>query len=89
MNALLAGYVYELLGIAYYAITTVMSLRRGSTMSRRSRALAVLASLALVGSGVFGYARSPVAGLVMALLLALSLVSIARDRATGSGRRPR
>ena len=83
MNALLAsGYLYELAGLIYFFFYLRM-MRPGATRySRRTRALTLLAIIALVGSALAGYARSQVGVAVMLLLVIAAIASTYADRRT-------
>jgi hypothetical protein len=81
VNAVIAaGYPYELLGIFYYLMFLMMGRKRfAGNYSNRSRYLAVLAAMAMVGCVPFHYAGT-VAGTTAMLCLALfALVSTAAD----------
>lgn len=70
-----AGYGYEVAGLIYYVFFIVMTRRRDARFSQRSRILALVAAIALVGSVPFHYATFPAGVALMALLGAASLVS--------------
>jgi len=81
MNALLAsGYLYELAGLVYFLFYLRM-MRPGATRySRRTRALTLLATIALVGSALVGYAHSETGVAVMLLLVIAAIASTYADR---------
>ncbi len=83
-GALLAsGYLYELIGLVYFVFYLRIS-RPGSRArySRRTKALVLLATIALVGSAVFGYANNQTGVAVMLLFVVASVASTYSDRRT-------
>jgi hypothetical protein len=81
VSALLAsGYVYELIGLIYF-VFYLRTMRPGTgRYSRRTRALTLVATIALVGSGMFGYAGTQIGVAVMLLLVVASIASTYADR---------
>ncbi len=82
LDALLAsGYLYELIGLIYFLFyLRIASPRARARYSRRTKALILLATLALVGSAVFGYANSQIGVAVMLLFIVASIASTYSDR---------
>lgn len=81
MEAIIAaGYPYELLGIFYYVLFLMMGRKQYvGKYTNRSRYLAVLAAMSMVGCVPFHYATTFVGMVIMFFLAALSLVSMAAD----------
>ena len=76
MNAIFeAGYGYEVAGLVYYIFFIVMTRRRDARFSQRSRVLALVAAIALVGSVPFHYATNAAGVALMLILGAASLIS--------------
>ena len=82
MNALLAsGIPWEIAGLIYFLFYLAMSRpRNAARFSRRSKALTLLAALALVAAVPLHYGAVPIAIVVMLLLLVVSIVSTFLDR---------
>lgn len=88
MNAFVqAGFLYELAGLVYFLFYLWMS-RPGSgrPFSRRSRALTLVASIALIGSAILHYAASQTGVAVMLLLVIAAIASTYADRRTPPAR---
>ena len=81
LNALIvAGYPFELAGLAYYLFFIMMN--RGANAARytrRSRLLVVLAAIAMVGCVPFHYALLPLGVVVMFALAVAALLSTLAD----------
>jgi len=78
MNAILvAGYGYELAGLAYYLFFLTMARGRGAKrFAVRSRVLVFIAAFALVASVPFHYATTS-AGVALMIMLALAALASA------------
>ncbi len=75
-----AGYPYELLGLFYYVLFLMMGRKQyASKYSNRSRYLALLAAMAMVGCVPFHYATTFAGMVVMFFLAIIALVSTAID----------
>jgi uncharacterized membrane protein len=89
MNAFLAsGLPYEIVGLVYFLFYLWMARPRAvGRYTRRSRALVLVAAIALVGAVPLHYGDQPAGVAVMLLLLLVSLVSSFVDaRSSGSMR---
>jgi hypothetical protein len=80
-----AGYPYELLGLCYYVLFLFMGRKRvAADYTNRSRGLALLAAMSMVGSVPFHYANT-VAGVVA--MLALAIIALASTLADAVSKR--
>lgn len=82
MTALLAsGIPWEIAGLIYFLFYLAMSRPRSAArFSRRSKALTLVAALALVAAVPLHYGAQPIGVVVMLLLLLASLISTFADR---------
>lgn len=82
MDALIrSGYLYELAGLLYYVFFLTMTRgKNAARFSRRSKALTLVAAIALIGSVPLRYAAHPLAGVLMLVLVAIALLSTWLDR---------
>jgi hypothetical protein len=82
VTALLAsGIPWEIAGLIYFLFYLAMSRPRNAAhFSRRSKALTLIAALALVAAVPLHYGARPIAIAVMVLLVLASLVSTFLDR---------
>ena len=75
-----AGYPYELAGIVYYVFFVLMSRKRyGTTYSKRSRILVILAAIVMVGCVPFHYANGLLGVTAMFALALLAVASTLAD----------
>jgi len=81
MDAVIAaGYPYEFVGICYYILFVLMGRKRfAARYSSRSRALTVVAAIAMVGCVPFHYATTFAGTVVMFGLAIAALISVAVD----------
>lgn len=80
-----AGYPYELIGLLYYVLFLFMGRKRNAAdYSNRSRYLALLAAMAMVGCVPFQYANT-LAG--VAAMLALAIIALAATLADALSKR--
>ena len=77
-----AGFVLELVGLAYFLMyLTLMRGSRGERFSRRTKVLTLLAALAMVSGGAFANGDIPVFTIVLcAVLVMTAIVSTLADR---------
>ena len=75
-----AGYPYELLGLCYYVLFLFMGRKRfAADYSNRSRYLALLAAMSMVGCVPFHYANTFAGVVVMLFLAMIALASTLAD----------
>ena len=74
-----AGYLYELVGLVYYAFFLI-AMRRPGRFSQRTRVLTLLAAIVLVASVPFRYAGNAIGVTVMVVLAVASIISTWVDR---------
>lgn len=81
MNAAIeAGYPYELVGLLYYVLFLMMGRRRyAGAYTNRSRYLALLAAIVMIGCVPFHYAGAPLGVEAMFALALLALASTLAD----------
>ena len=77
-----AGFVLELVGLAYFLMyLTAMRGRRGERFTRRTKVLTLLAALAMVSGGAFTNGDVPVITIVVcAALVIAAIASTLADR---------
>ncbi len=81
MNAVIeAGYPYELAGLLYYVLFLLMGRKRyAANYTNRSRSLALLAAMAMIGCVPFHYATALAGVVAMFALAVLALASTLAD----------
>lgn len=89
MNAVIAaGYPYEFVGLLYYVLFLMMGRKRyAGNYTNRSRYLALLAAMAMIGCVPFRYAAVPLGIEVMFALAVLALASTLADAINARRRR--
>ncbi len=89
MNALTAaGYPYEFIGLLYYVLFLMMGRKRfAAGYTNRSRFLALLAAMAMIGCVPFRYAAVPLGVEAMFALAVLALASTLADAINARRRR--
>ncbi len=89
MNALIAaGYPYEFIGLLYYVLFLMMGRKRfAASYTNRSRVLALLAAMAMIGCVPFRYAAVPLGVEAMFALAVLALASTLADAINARRRR--
>jgi hypothetical protein len=90
VNGIIAqGYPYELVGIVYYVFFLFMGRKRfAANYSNRSRYLALLAAIVMVGCVPFGYAARAVGIAAMVTIAVVALVSTFADGLADHRRKP-
>ena len=81
MNAVIeAGYPYELVGLLYYVLFLMMGRKRyAASYTNRSRYLALLAAMVMIGCVPFRYAAVPLGVEAMFAVAVLALASTLAD----------
>ncbi len=75
-----AGYPYELVGLLYYVLFLMMGRKRhAANYTNRSRYLALLAAMVMIGCVPFHYATVPLGVEAMFAFALLALVSSVAD----------
>jgi hypothetical protein len=89
VNALIAaGYPYEFIGLLYYVLFLMMGRKRfAASYTNRSRFLALLAAMAMIGCVPFRYAAVPLGVEAMFALAVLALASTLADAINARRRR--
>ncbi len=89
MNAAIeAGYPYELVGLLYYVLFLMMGRKRyAASYTNRSRLLALLAAIVMIGCVPFRYATVALGIEAMFALAVLALASTVADAFLARGRR--
>jgi hypothetical protein len=89
VNALIAaGYPYEFIGLLYYVLFLMMGRKRfAASYTNRSRVLALLAAMAMIGCVPFRYAAVPLGVEAMFALAVLALASTLADAINARRRR--
>lgn len=89
MNAVIeAGYPYELVGLLYYVLFLMMGRKRyAASYTNRSRYLALLAAMVMIGCVPFRYAAVPLGVEAMFAFAVLALASTLADAVVARRRR--
>lgn len=89
MNAIVeAGYPYEFVGLLYYVLFLMMSRKRyAANYTNRSRYLALLAAMVMIGCVPFRYATVPLGVEAMFALAVVALASTFADAINARRRR--
>ena len=89
MNAVIAaGYPYELVGLLYYVLFLMMGRKRyAGAYTNRSRVLALLAAIVMIGCVPFHYATVPLGIEAMFAVAVVALASTVADAVVARRRR--
>jgi hypothetical protein len=83
-----AGYPYELVGLLYYVLFLMMGRKRyAANYTNRSRYLALLAAIVMIGCVPFRYAAAPLGVEAMFAVAVVALASTVADAIVARRRR--